>query len=97
MQDFEQLTLVQVILVHPGIYLQEIQENLLQMGIDVSLPTICRTFKSMVVTRQAMHHIALQQSDYEQAKYIRKMKKIAMIVRVRMRRHALSIKITIKF
>ena len=70
MQDFEQLTLVQEILAHPGIYLQEIQENLLQMGIAISLPIICRTFMSMGVTRQAMHHIVLQQSDCERAKYM---------------------------
>ena len=70
MQDFEQLSLVQVILAHPGIYLQEIQENLLQMGIAISLPIICRTFMSMGVTRQAMHHIVLQQSDCERAKYM---------------------------
>jgi len=70
MQDFEQLSLVQLILEHPGIYLHEIQEKLLQMGIDVSLSNICRTFKRMGVTRQAMHHIALQQCDHKRAKYM---------------------------
>ena len=70
MQDFEQLSLVQLIITHPGIYLHEIQEKLLQIGIIVSLSNICRTFKKMGVTRQAMHHIALQQSDYERAKYM---------------------------
>ena len=64
MQDFEQLSLV-LILEHPGIYLHEIQEKLLQMGIDVSLSNICRTFKRMGVTRQAMLHIALQQCDHK--------------------------------
>ena len=54
MQDFEQLSLVQLIITHPGIYLHEIQEKLLQMGIIVSLSNICRTYKKMGVTRQAM-------------------------------------------
>ena len=40
------------------------------MGIDVSLSNICRTFKRMGVTRQAMHHIALQQCDHKRAKYM---------------------------
>ena len=65
MQDFEQLSLVQLIITLPGIYLHELQEKLLQMGIIVSLSNICRTFKKMGATRQEMHHIALQQSDYE--------------------------------
>jgi len=81
MQDFKQLSLVQLILEHPGIYLHEIQEKLLQMGIDVILSNICRTFKRMGVTRQAMHHIALQQCnhkrqcDHKQAKYMAEISK----------------------
>ena len=41
------------------------KEKSLQMDIDISLSNICRTFKRIGVTRQAMHHIALQQSEYD--------------------------------
>ena len=67
--DFEQLALLRLILKHPGIYLQELQDELFELfGVIISVSTICRTLGSMGCTRQAMHHIALQRSDSERAK-----------------------------
>lgn len=61
MGDFEQITLLRLILENPGIYLQELQDHLLGIfGVLVSVPTICRTLKYMGCTRQAMHRVALQ-------------------------------------
>ena len=51
MGDFEQITLLRLILENPGIYLQEIKDELFQMfGVFVSVPTICRTLKYMGCT-----------------------------------------------
>ena len=59
--EFEQLTLLQVILEDPGIYLHELQEKLLQMfGITMRVSTICRTLKFMGCSRQVIHHVAIQ-------------------------------------
>ena len=42
LDEFEQLTLLQIILKHPGIYLKEIQERLESIfGVRVALCTIC--------------------------------------------------------
>ena len=71
MGEFEQLTLLQIIFNHPGIYLAEIQNELCKFfGVTVSIPTICKTLKSMGCTRQAMHHVALQRSDASRAKFM---------------------------
>jgi len=70
MGDFEQMILVQLIFAYPGIFLIEIQQKLMQMGIVVSMSCICKTFKRMGCTRQAMHHIALQQSETDRARFM---------------------------
>lgn len=71
MGDFEQITLLRVILENPGIYLQEIQDELFHIfGVLVSVPTICRTLKYMGCTRQAMHRVALQRSDALRAQFM---------------------------
>ena len=62
--DFEQLTLLRLILANPGIYLHELQDELVDMfGVLVSKATICRTLKFMGCTRQTMHHVAIQKSE----------------------------------
>ena len=67
--DFEQVSLLKIILDHPGIYLFEIQDELHKLfGVLVSAPTICRTLKFMGCTKQVMHHVALQQSEVCRAK-----------------------------
>jgi len=68
--DFEQLVLLRLILAHPGIYLHELQEKLKKYGVTISVPTICRTLKQMGCTRQIMHHVAMQQSEYQRAKFM---------------------------
>ena len=71
MGDFEQITLLRLILENPGIYLDELQDRLLAIfGVLVSVPTICRTLKCMGCTRQAMHRVALQRSDALRARFI---------------------------
>ena len=62
--EFEQLTLLRLILANPGIYLHELQDELVNMfGVPVCKATICRTLRYMGCTRQAMHHVAIQQSE----------------------------------
>jgi transposase len=71
LDDFEQLTLLELIMEYPGIYLKEIQIKLESVfGVYVSVSTICRTLKRMGCTRQAMHHVALQQSECLRAKFM---------------------------
>ena len=70
LRDFEQLKIMRLIFENPGIYLYELQRELSQSGICVSNATICRTLKYMGCTRQAMHHVALQQSDAARAKFM---------------------------
>ena len=62
--DFEQLTIPRLILANPGIYLHKLQDEFVNtFGVSVSKATICRTLRFMGCTRQAMHHIAIQQSE----------------------------------
>ena len=62
--DSEQLLLLRLILQNPGIYLHEIQAELLaKLGVVFSCSTICRTLKYMGCTRQVLQHVALQRSD----------------------------------
>ena len=69
--DYEQLVLLQLILNRPGIYLQELQTNLLEkFMVPVSVPTICRTLRFMGCTRQSMHHVAIQRSDMLRARFM---------------------------
>ena len=69
--NFEQLTLLRLVLIQPGLYLHELQEMLNDdYGVVISIPTICRALKQMGCTRQSMHHVALQQSNYLRAKFM---------------------------
>ena len=62
--EFEQIVLLRLILSNPGIYLYELKCELVRMfGVPVSKATICRTLRYMGCTRQAMHHVAIQQSE----------------------------------
>jgi len=42
----------------------------MQMGIAVTMSCTCKAFKRMGCTRQAIHHVALQQSDVERARFM---------------------------
>ena len=68
--EFEQLILLRLLFAYPGIYLHELQDKLNTYGVITSVPSICRTLRQMGLTRQKMHHIALQQSDYLRAKFM---------------------------
>ena len=69
--DFEQLTLLRLILESPGIYLYEAQARFLRMfGVTVSCSTICKTLKFMGCSRQVIQHIAIQRSDVLRAKFM---------------------------
>ena len=71
MGEFEQLNLLRLILENPGIYLQELQDELFDIfGVLVSVSTICRTLKYMGCTKQAMHRVAVQRSDALRAQFI---------------------------
>ena len=69
--EYEQLTLLRLILEYPGIYLHELQCKLFHVfGVEVSVSTICRTLKLMGCTRQKIQYIALQQSDECRARFM---------------------------
>ena len=69
--EFEQLTLLRLVLDNPGIYLREIVDKLRQIyGITISMSTICRTLRIMGCSRQAMHRVAIQQSDSSRARFM---------------------------
>ena len=71
MGEFEQITLLRLVLANPGIYLQELQDELNDIfGVLVSVPTICRTLKIMGCTRQAMSRVAIQRSDILRARFM---------------------------
>ena len=71
LDKFGQLALLHLIFKHPGIYLTEMQDKLEAMfGVNISVPTICRTMRRMNCTREAMHHVALQRSDALRAKFM---------------------------
>lgn len=54
-----ELSILYVVLSHPGIYLCEIKSELLELtGVDVSLTSICR-LKLVGFTRQRMKYTAL--------------------------------------
>lgn len=63
--------LFRLILANPGIYLCEIQDEILRMfGVYVCVSTICKTLKNMGCTSQAMHRLAIQRSDEKRAKFM---------------------------
>ena len=58
--DFEELTLVNLVLTRPGIYLYELQRELsMTTGTEVDCSTICRLFKRLGITREKIKRIAL--------------------------------------
>ena len=68
--EFEQLTLLRLIFDHPGIYLKEIQDKLIQIyGFCIALSTIYRTVKAMDCSRQVLHRVASQRSDELSAQF----------------------------
>ena len=71
MSEFEQLSLLRLILENPAIYLQELQDELFDIfGVLVSVSTFCRTLKYMECTKQALHRVVLEQSDALRAQFM---------------------------
>ena len=69
--DFEQLSLLRLILENTGIYLHELQAKFFEMfGVVVSVSTFCRTLQIMGCSRRVIRHVALQRSDELRARYI---------------------------
>ena len=69
--DFQQVTLMRLVLENPGIYLHELQTKLFHiLGVPVSIPTICRTLRYMGFTWQAMHRVSIRRSDALRAQFM---------------------------
>ena len=69
--DFEQIIILRLILENPGIYLHELADELQDVfGVTISVPTVCRTLKSMGCSRQVMRQIALQRSESLRAHFM---------------------------
>lgn len=71
LSEFEQLTVLQSMIDHPGIYLTELQQLLYDAtGTWVHVSTICRTVHHLGFTRKRLQHIALQRSDELRAQFM---------------------------
>ena len=71
LSEFEELTVLQSFLNNPGVHLNEVQQELLDItGTWVSLATICKTAHRLGLTRQKMKKIAIRRSEVLRAKYM---------------------------
>ena len=67
----EELTVLEIFLQNPGIYLKEVQEELFTAtGKTVCCSTLCRTAKRLGLSRQKMKRVAVQQSGALRARYM---------------------------
>ena len=68
--EHEKSLLLDLALAKPGIYLQELQEELYSRTLHwVDASTICQTIHHIGMTHQVIRHIALQQSEHKRAEY----------------------------
>ena len=66
-----QLLILHLVTNKPGVYLREIQEELLlQLMIEVAISTICRFLNKNGFSYQKMAHIAIQRDEYFRQKYL---------------------------
>ena len=66
-----QLFIYHLVLERPGIYLLEIQRELLDlMLVDVNIATICRFLCHAGFSRQKLRHVALQQDAFLREQYV---------------------------
>ena len=70
LSDFELITILQMLLEEPGIYLREVQARLQEIGSQISLPTLCRTAKRLGLTRQVMRRVMVQRTDVQRARFL---------------------------
>ena len=72
--DYDELTLVNLVLTNPGIYLHELQHKLMMTtGTEVDCFTICRTLKRLGITRQKIRHVAMQRNEESRGKFMTEM------------------------
>ena len=70
--ESEELLLIQQILLHSGIYLRELQDNLFKStGQMVDASTTCRTMHCLGFTRQKIKHVSSRQSEERRAEFQR--------------------------
>ena len=71
MNEFEDVTLLEMLLSEPSMYLREVQHKLEYItGAYYDCSTICRAIKRLGMTRQKMRHVAIQRCDVQRARYI---------------------------
>ena len=71
MTDFEQLTILQSLLVNPSMHLHELCDELeVVTGKRMYPSTICRTIHHFRMTRQKFGSIAIQRSDETRAEFM---------------------------
>lgn len=71
LSEQHEMIVVDLVLASPGIFLKEIQHQLLvTTGCNVHLSTICRSLKRLGMTRQKIQYIALQRSDALRADFM---------------------------
>ena len=69
--EFEQLTVLQALVVNPSMYLHELCDQLEEVtGKRVHPSTICRTIQYFGMTRQKLRRVALQRSDEKRAEFM---------------------------
>ena len=71
MSEFEELTILEMLLEKPSMYLRDLQQELLCITRSwYDCATICRAVKRLGMTRQKLHLVARQRCDIQQAWYI---------------------------
>jgi len=71
LSDLEELTLVNLVLTNPGIYLHKLQHRLIMTTCtEVDCYTICCTFKRLGLTRQKIRHVAMQRNEESRGKFM---------------------------
>ena len=71
MSEFEEITILEMLLKKPSMYLREVQHEILRItGSCYDCATICRTIKRLGMTRQKMRLVARQRCDIQRARYI---------------------------
>ena len=71
MSEFEEVTMLELLLNNPSMYLCEVQHELVRLtGARYDCATICRTIKRLGMTRQKMRLVAKQRCDIQRAQFI---------------------------
>lgn len=71
MNEFEELTVLELLLNNPSMYLQEVQEELLRVtGSMYDCATICRAIKRLGMTRKKLGFVAMRRCHIQRARYL---------------------------